>query len=228
MEPLAITDAGPRSMSLTATQESTPCATCERGCWWFASSTLQAGEGGSQYHSGQAADGNVAHGAVCSEDHQPDTCIRYLKEGADLYLSKPIVTKEVAQLWQHVVLRRERVFSAKPTRVRASCVRECRGREFHLFCIKPRDDGLAHPADTSRSNLEPGLGLLSRWRLLTLPHHVAQELVTARDHRDGNDLSRVPEQRSSDSSASAGSAGDAPVPPTSTDLSQVPVPPSFT
>jgi hypothetical protein len=28
---------------------------------------------------------------------------------------------------------------------------------------RPREDGLAHPADTSRSNLAAALGLLSRW-----------------------------------------------------------------
>jgi hypothetical protein len=55
---------------------------------------------------------------VCSDDQEPDTCIRYLKEGADLCLTKPVVPKEVALLWQQVVLRREHttpVVSAKPT-----------------------------------------------------------------------------------------------------------------
>jgi hypothetical protein len=30
---------------------------------------------------------------------------------------------------------------------------------------RPREDGLAHPADSSRTNLAAALGLLSRWRL---------------------------------------------------------------
>jgi hypothetical protein len=32
---------------------------------------------------------------------------------------------------------------------------------------RPREDGLTHPADTSRSNLAAALALLSRWRLQT-------------------------------------------------------------
>jgi hypothetical protein len=38
--------------------------------------------------------------------------------------------------------------------------------------LRPREDGLAHPADTSRSNLAAALGLLSRWRLSTLNFRV--------------------------------------------------------
>jgi hypothetical protein len=52
----------------------------------------------------------------------------------------------------------------------AECLRQVSERPPH----RPREDGLTHPADASRSNLAFALALLSRWRLSkTLPSNSA-------------------------------------------------------
>jgi hypothetical protein len=78
-------------------------------------------------------------------------------------------------LHTQVALERRRTPASERTRVRYEPLQKiglgfrfpaAGGESRRAFSPhRPREDGITHPADTSRANLAAALGLLSRWRL---------------------------------------------------------------